>query len=162
MIKFVAFDFDGVFTDNHVWTFEDGHEAVRCSRADGLGLDMLRDAGVHMLVISTEPNPVVAARCRKLNIACRQGVADKLETLKFAIEPLGITLEECAFVGNDINDLEVLRAVGYPVIVADAEPDLIAALRPAPFRWLSRAGGEGAVREFCSGLVRARVLLGTG
>ena len=73
----VVFDFDGVFTDNRVLVFGDGSEAVSCSRGDGLGLDRLRATGLPLLVLSTERNEVVAARCRKVQLECRQGLADK-------------------------------------------------------------------------------------
>ena len=76
-LKIVFFDFDGVFTDNHVYVFDDGKEAVRCSRGDGLGLRRLERVGVEPHVVSTESNPVVGVRCRKMNIKFSQGIADK-------------------------------------------------------------------------------------
>lgn len=149
-VKLVCFDFDGVFTArNQVicgWSEQQGYfEQVTCSRADGIGLDRLRALGVHLAVISTEPNPVVKARCEKLKIACYQGIADKRFTMEKLAAYHGISLAECAFLGNDVNDLEALRAVGLPALVADCE----SALYPAERLILSRNGGEGAVREFC-------------
>ncbi len=76
-VRLAVFDFDGVFTDNCVYMFEDGREAVRCSRADGLGLRRLERAGVEPLVLSTERNRVVGARCAKLKIGYQQGCDDK-------------------------------------------------------------------------------------
>ncbi|MDP6666971.1 MAG: hypothetical protein QF357_06185, partial [Dehalococcoidia bacterium] len=78
----IAFDFDGVFTDNRVYVMQNGEEAVVCDRSDGMGVSMLRKAGYPMVVISTEANPVVGARCKKLNLEVRQGVDDKLPVLK--------------------------------------------------------------------------------
>ncbi len=76
------FDFDGVMTDNRVWVDEDGREMVAANRSDSLGLNALREAGIQTLVISTETNPVVAARCRKLKIEYVQGVEDKATLLR--------------------------------------------------------------------------------
>ena len=152
----VAFDFDGVFTDNRVIVSEDGTESVICSRADGFGLSMLRQRGVDMVVISTEQNPVVSARCRKLKLRCVQSCDDKVSALKSETERLGITLEEVAFVGNDINDVECMRSVGFPVAVADAYPEvkIVAA-------FITKAsGGHGAVRELCEMLCAAKTKSG--
>ncbi len=80
-IELLVFDFDGVFTDNRVYVLEDGREAVACDRGDGMGLSMLRDKGVPMVVLSTEANPVVDARCRKLKLECKHGLADKRAAL---------------------------------------------------------------------------------
>ena len=80
-VKLLVFDFDGVMTDNRVLVFEDGREAVLCSRGDGMGLDLLKKSGLPLAVISKEVNPVVSARCRKLKIPCEQGIDDKLSVL---------------------------------------------------------------------------------
>jgi len=144
-IRLVAFDFDGVFTDNAVYVFQDGSEAVRCCRGDGIGLEKLRSLGVNLAIISTETNPVVSARARKLGIPCVQGCKDKRAALEDMAREKGISLAEVAFVGNDINDLSCLSAVGLPVIVQDAHPDVIPYGR---YRTTS-PGGRGAVRELC-------------
>jgi 3-deoxy-D-manno-octulosonate 8-phosphate phosphatase (KDO 8-P phosphatase) len=144
-IRLVAFDFDGVFTDNGVYVFQDGSEAVRCFRGDGIGLEKLGALGVAVAIISTETNPVVSARARKLGIPCVQGCKDKRAALDHMARAKGISLAEVAFVGNDINDLPCLTAVGLPVIVQDAHPDVIPYGR---YRTTS-PGGRGAVRELC-------------
>ena len=144
-IKLVAFDFDGVFTDNMVYVFQDGTEAVRCSRADGIGLSKLRRAGIDIVIISSETNPVVSARSRKLKTPCFQGVEDKRAVLDQIIEEKGVELAQVAFVGNDINDLPCLTCVGLPIVVQDAHPDV---LPYAKYRTQTR-GGHGAVREVC-------------
>lgn len=144
-IRCAAFDFDGVFTDNAVYVSENGHEMVRCSRSDGLGLAMLRNLGIECVVISTEQNPVVTARCKKLNVDCLQGCVDKVSALGQYIKCKGILFSETSFLGNDINDLEVMKSCGFPVAVADAVPVILAA---AIWRG-RRPGGHGAVREFC-------------
>ena len=78
-IRLIAFDFDGVFTDNMVYVFENGSEAVRCLRSDGIGLQKLKRLGIETVIISTEANPVVSARARKLKIRCVQDCQDKRE-----------------------------------------------------------------------------------
>lgn len=144
-IRLAVFDFDGVFTDNRVFTFEDGREGVCCWRSDGFGLQLLKECGIETLVISTETNPVVSARCKKLKINCLQGCADKLTELKKQALKRGLGLDQVAFIGNDINDIDCLRNVGLPVCVSDAYPQ---ALQYAKIVTKAR-GGFGAVREFC-------------
>jgi 3-deoxy-D-manno-octulosonate 8-phosphate phosphatase (KDO 8-P phosphatase) len=144
-IRLVAFDFDGVFTDNTVYVFEDGAEAVRCFRGDGIGLQKLKKLGVETAIISTEANPVVSTRAQKLKIRCFQNCDDKRKTLENMVQELGISLEEVAFVGNDINDLACLAEVGVPIVIQDAHADVIPL---AAYRTRNR-GGHGAVREVC-------------
>ena len=141
----VAFDFDGVFTDNRVYVFQDGREAVACNRSDGLGVRKLDRLGIHSVVISTETNPVVSERCRKLNIRCYQGVDDKLALLKDIARDLDISLSQTAFVGNDINDLDCLKVVALPIVVHDSHREVL----PYALYRTSACGGYGAVREVC-------------
>jgi YrbI family 3-deoxy-D-manno-octulosonate 8-phosphate phosphatase len=144
-LRLIAFDFDGVFTDNAVFVDENGVESVRCWRGDGLGLSALRKLGLELVVISTEVNPVVSARCKKLKIECRQGCDDKIGTLEDIAKAAGCTLEEAAFVGNDVNDTACLRAVGLPIVVADSHPHVVSLAT-----YVTREkGGRGAVREVC-------------
>jgi 3-deoxy-D-manno-octulosonate 8-phosphate phosphatase (KDO 8-P phosphatase) len=151
-VRLAVFDFDGVFTDNRVWVSELGDETLAFSRSDGLGLRRLEEVGVRPLIVSMEQNPIVTARAGKLEVDCMQGVGDKLTVLHQRAGELGVALEDTAYVGNDINDAECLRAVGLPVVPADAWPEV------APLaRWvLSRAGGTGCVREFCDAVWAAQ------
>lgn len=144
-IQAVVFDFDGVFTDNRVQVLEDGREGVLCDRSDGLGLDYLRSTGIPLVVLSTECNPVVAARCRKLQLEYRQGLTDKLVALKQFAEERRIALSSIVYVGNDLNDAACLAAVGCGIVVADAHPSV----RMGAAVILTRKGGRGAVREVC-------------
>jgi YrbI family 3-deoxy-D-manno-octulosonate 8-phosphate phosphatase len=144
-IRMVAFDFDGVFTDNMVYVFQNGNEAVRCSRGDGIGLQKLKQLGIETVIISTEANPVVSARAEKLKMRCVQNCPDKRAELEKITQELGITLDEVAFVGNDINDRDCLKCVGLPIVVQDAHPDVLGL---AKYR-TQTAGGHGAVREIC-------------
>ena len=93
-IRLVAFDFDGVFTDNMVYVLEDGSEAVRCSRSDGIGLQKLKKLKIETAIISTEPNPVVSARARKLDIECFQDCHDKRAVLDEIAERLDISWQK--------------------------------------------------------------------
>jgi 3-deoxy-D-manno-octulosonate 8-phosphate phosphatase (KDO 8-P phosphatase) len=151
-IRFAVFDFDGVFTDNRVWVNERGEETVGCSRSDGLGLRRLDQVGVQYLIVSMEDNQIVGARARKLRVDWVQGVEDKLPVLRERAASVGVSLDETAYVGNDINDVECLRAVGLPVVPADAWPEVT----PLAKWVLSRAGGAGCVREFCDAVWEAR------
>ena len=142
-IRALALDFDGVFTDNRVLIDQYGTESVFVSRSDGMGIALIQTAGIPLIVISSETNPVVSARCKKLKLSCEQGIFDKLETLKKWAGQIGISIDSIAFVGNDINDIECMKAVGLWIAVADAHP---AALDAAGLV-LSARGGYGAIRE---------------
>jgi YrbI family 3-deoxy-D-manno-octulosonate 8-phosphate phosphatase len=139
-------------TDNGVYVTEEGRESVRCNRSDGLGLERLAATGIAALILSTEVNPVVSARATKLKIPCIQGQRDKLAALLAFAESQRIPLAEVAYVGNDVNDAACLKAVGLPMVVADAWPDVMPLAR---YR-TSRPGGHGAVREICELFVKLR------
>jgi len=142
-IAALVLDFDGVLTDNRVIVFQDGQEAVVCDRGDGWGLAQLKRLGVSLLVLSAEENPVVQARCSKLGIACVQSVQDKLSLLKKWMNKLGIDPAQVIYVGNDIDDVPCLQAVGCGIAVSDACPEA----RSAAQFVLSNPGGRGAIRE---------------
>jgi len=144
-IRLVAFDFDGVFTDNTVYVNQDGGESVRCWRGDGLGLRELERLGIGCVIVSTEVNAVVQQRSRKLSVRCFNGCEDKLSTLRGIADEMRISLDQVAFVGNDVNDLACLSAVGLPIVVSDAHRSVMAVAR---YR-TSTPGGYGAVREVC-------------
>jgi YrbI family 3-deoxy-D-manno-octulosonate 8-phosphate phosphatase len=151
-IRFVVFDFDGVFTDNRVWTNERGEESVACWRGDAFGLRRLEEVGVDHLILSTEVNPAVGARARKIRAQCVQGVEDKAPVLREEAARRGVPLEETAYLGNDMNDAGCLELVGLPVVPADAWPEVVALARIV----LTRAGGRGCVRELCDAVWRAK------
>lgn len=144
-IALVIFDFDGVITDNRVWVDQDGREMVAANRSDSLRLSHLRHAGIEAMVLSTESNPVVAARCRKMGVPFIQGQWDKASALHEIAKERQINLSDVVYVGNDVNDLPCFPLVGCAVAVADAYPEVIAQADLV----LSRRGGYGAVREIC-------------
>lgn len=139
----LVLDFDGVFTDNRVLVFQDGREAVICHRGDGWGLAQLKQLGIPILVISTEQNPVVQARCDKLGISYLQGVDDKLTALQQWALNHAFDLAHVIYLGNDVNDLSCLEAVGCAIVVRDAHP----AVHAAACIILEADGGQGAIRE---------------
>jgi 3-deoxy-D-manno-octulosonate 8-phosphate phosphatase, YrbI family len=139
----VVCDFDGVHTDDHVWVDEKGVESVRVSRSDGYGIKLLKDAGYTVLILSTEKNPVVAARAKKLGVEVIQGQDNKAEGLQSWLEKNSIDASRVAYLANDVNDIPALEQVGWPVVVADAHPTVKLMARIA----LRAKGGEGAVRE---------------
>ncbi len=151
-IRLLVLDFDGVMTDNRVLVDETGGESVWCSRGDGMGVSRVRAAGVEVIVISLEANAVVSARCRKLKVECVQDCKDKLSALRAMAAKRGLPVDAIAFVGNDVNDLECLKWVGLPIVVADAE----SAVLPHARLVTTRLGGRGAVREVCDMLEFAR------
>jgi N-acylneuraminate cytidylyltransferase len=148
----IVFDFDGVMTDDRVVQDQSGNEAVVCSRSDGYGIEMLRRAGIPMVVLSREGNPVVAARCRKLGLVCQQGIDEKVEMVRTFAASVGGDVKGLVYLGNDVNDLECMRIVGLSVAVADAHPRL----RLEADLVLSAAGGRGAVRELADIILSCR------
>ena len=123
-VGLVVFDFDGVFTDNRVWVSETARSRSLCWRGDGIGLRRLK-VGVPYVIVSTEPNPVVARRAEKLRARCVHDVADKLAVLREEAERAGSRLGAVVYVGNDVNDASCLEAVGLPVVPADAWPEVV-------------------------------------
>jgi YrbI family 3-deoxy-D-manno-octulosonate 8-phosphate phosphatase len=151
-VRLAVFDFDGVFTDNRVWTNERGEESVACWRGDGLGLRRLDEVGVEYLILTTETNAAVGARAAKIRADVVQGLDDKLATLRTEVGRRGVSLTETSYLGNDVNDSGCLEAVGLPVVPADAWPDVA----PLASWILTRRGGYGCVREFCDAVWQAK------
>lgn len=148
----VVTDFDGVHTDDTAGLDELGRESVRVSRADGAGVARLRDAGIPVLILSAEANPVVSRRAEKLGVDCIQGLADKGGALREWAAARGIRLDRIAYLGNDRGDIPALDLVGWPMAVPDAAPDALERARHV----LQRHGGHGAVRELAELVLAAR------
>ena len=145
-IRAVVFDFDGVMTDNKVYVNENGNESVRCDRGDGMGTSFLRKKNIKMVVLSTEKNPVVSARCDKLGIECYQDLGDsKLQSLINWSILNNIELNDIIYLGNDVNDSECLKRVGCGIVPSDAHESIKCLANIV----LEKKGGEGAVRELC-------------
>lgn len=139
----IVYDFDGVMTDNRVLVLQDGNEAVLTNRADGWGIGQLKKAGFTQIILSTETNPVVSARAKKLGLEVLQGSGDKRSDLAAYCEARNIALDRVLYVGNDVNDLEAMKTVGFPVAPADAHAEVLAMAK-----YVTKArGGEGVVKE---------------
>ncbi|GAA1045226.1 N-acylneuraminate cytidylyltransferase [Streptomyces murinus] len=145
-IDAVVLDFDGTQTDDRVLIDSEGRELVSVHRGDGLGIAALRRSGLRMLILSTEQNPVVAARARKLKLPVLHGIDRKDLALKQWCEEQGIAPERVLYVGNDVNDLPCFALVGWPVAVASAHDVVRGAARAVT----SLPGGDGAIREIAS------------
>ncbi|MCF3136601.1 N-acylneuraminate cytidylyltransferase [Streptomyces olivochromogenes] len=145
-IDAVVLDFDGTQTDDRVLIDADGKEFVSVHRGDGLGIAALRKSGLKMLILSSEQNPVVAARARKLKLPVLHGIDRKDLALKQWCEEQGIAPERVLYVGNDVNDLPCFALVGWPVAVASAHDVVRGAARAVT----TVPGGDGAIREIAS------------
>ncbi|MFE1526973.1 MULTISPECIES: N-acylneuraminate cytidylyltransferase [Streptomyces] len=145
-IDAVVLDFDGTQTDDRVLIDSEGREFVSVHRGDGLGIAALRRSGLTMLILSTEQNPVVAARARKLKLPVLHGIDRKDLALKQWCEEQGIAPERVLYVGNDVNDLPCFALVGWPVAVASAHDVVRGAARAVT----TVPGGDGAIREIAS------------
>jgi len=152
-IKALVLDVDGVLTDGGMYYGPAGEGLKRFNVKDGLGLRLIVEAGVVVALISGENSEILRRRAEKLKLEnVFVGVEDKLATLKQFLASKKVALEDVAYVGDDLNDLEALRAVGLPIAVADAVPQVRKAAR-----WVtSRRGGDAAVREVCDALLQAR------
>ena len=142
-IKVLVTDFDGVHTDDCVYLNQNGEESVKCSRSDGMGIEMLRKAGIAVLILSKESNPVVSARAKKLGIPVIQQCEAKKPTLEKWLTEQGLTPQQLAYMGNDLNDLECLNMAAWACCPADARPEVKAVAHYVT----EKNGGHGAVRE---------------
>ncbi|MDP0562410.1 MAG: HAD hydrolase family protein [Candidatus Endonucleobacter sp. (ex Gigantidas childressi)] len=142
-IDVFVFDFDGVLTNNLVYLNQDGVESVVCSRADGLAFDVLRKLGKPAFILSTEVNVVVSARAKKLKIEVLQGSKDKVNSLKEMLKNKGFNKEKVLFVGNDVNDYQVIEFCGYSACPSDSHSKI----KEISDIVLNTNGGSGIVRE---------------
>ena len=149
-LKLMVYDFDGVMTDNKVFIDQNGKEMVQVSRADGLGIKLIADLGIEQIIISTEKNAVVSARAKKLNIPCFQGADDKLSVLKKYCNNRKISLETVGYVGNDINDYDVMKEVGETYCPSDANK----IIKNISKYILKTCGGNGVTREIYDLLIK--------
>jgi YrbI family 3-deoxy-D-manno-octulosonate 8-phosphate phosphatase len=148
-IDLVILDFDGVLTDNRVYVMEDGREAVACHRGDGWGIGILGQAGIEVMILSTESNPVVSARATKLGIECLQGCDDKASAMSGIINRKKVNPSRVMYVGNDTNDASAMALVGHPAAPADAHPSILRIAKTVT----KAKGGYGVVREIADLLV---------
>ncbi|QFT34377.1 CMP-N,N'-diacetyllegionaminic acid synthase [Labrenzia sp. THAF82] len=148
-IAAVVTDFDGVHTDDRVQVSENGVESVSCNRRDGLGLELLRKRGTRLLILSKEANPVVRARAAKLKMEVLNQVDDKLPVLDAWCREQGLKWSEIVYIGNDVNDIDCMKAAGLSFAPADAHETALAVAGIV----LKNGGGKGALREMCDYLI---------
>lgn len=163
--RLILLDFDGVLTDNTVIHDARGTEAVRRSRADSQGIDLLADAGLYdkdnyqtnageidIVILSRETNPVVRSVAEKIKIKCTQSQYEKLRAFEEEVKKRNLDYSQVLFMGNDLNDLECINKAGTGVAVADAHPKILEA---ADYVTAAR-GGRGAFREICELILAAK------
>lgn len=152
-IRLVATDVDGVLTDAGMYYTESGDELKKFNTRDGMGIKLLQKAGLITAIVTQERTKLVARRADKLTIPeLHQGVMDKLSCLREMAHKYGLTLKEVAYIGDDVNDLEALRAAGFSAAPADALPQI----RKSVQYVCQKKGGEGAVREIADLILAAQ------
>jgi 3-deoxy-D-manno-octulosonate 8-phosphate phosphatase (KDO 8-P phosphatase) len=152
-IRLFATDVDGVLTDAGMYYSETGDEWKKFNTRDGMGIKLLQRAGIVTAIVTQERTKLVARRAEKLAIPeLHQGVMDKLTVIREMAARHGFSLKEVAYIGDDVNDLEALKAVGFSASPADGLPDILAAVDYV----CRKKGGEGAVREIIEMILEAR------
>ena len=152
-IRLFVYDFDGVMTDNKALIFKDGSEAVYVNRADGLAISELRKADYSQIIITTETDEIVKRRAEKLKIPVYLGINNKLACLKEIINERKISKEEVMYIGNDINDLEVMSFVGLPISPNDAHQSI----KKISKFVTKKSGGDGVIREVLDMLLNDKI-----
>lgn len=148
-IDAICLDFDGVLTDNKVTVCQDGTESVCCSRADGLAFDALKKVGLPVFILSTEKNPVITARAKKLRIPAYQGIKNKRSKLTLLCQQKGYQLDRMLYVGNDLNDYLPMQLCGHSACPSDSHP----AIKKIAAVTLQTAGGQGVIRELVENIL---------
>lgn len=152
-IRLFATDVDGVLTDGGMYYSDSGQQIKKFNVWDGMGLALMREAGLILGIITTEQTKLVAERAKKLKITeVHQGVWDKLGVLQEMGSRYGVSLQEMAYIGDDINDFEALQAVGFSATPANGRPEI----RKAVHYVCKAKGGEGAIRELADNILAAQ------
>jgi len=152
-IKLLATDVDGVLTDAGMYYSENGDELKKFNTRDGMGLVLLRKAGIKLAIVTSEDTKIVERRAAKLKIAdLFQGTRDKVAALEILMKRHSLQWEDVAYIGDDVNDLEVMKRVGFAAAPADATE----ANKKAAQYVTKKKGGEGCVRELCDLILEAQ------
>jgi 3-deoxy-D-manno-octulosonate 8-phosphate phosphatase (KDO 8-P phosphatase) len=152
-VRLLVLDVDGVLTDGRLLYGPKGEFLKAFHVRDGYGIKQVAQAGITVAIISGRKSAAVARRARDLGIRhVTQGANDKLAALRKLAKARGVSIEDCACVGDDTPDAPILEAAGLGIAVADAHPDALAAANLIT----TRPGGHGAVREVCDWLMAAR------
>ena len=148
----IVYDFDGVMTDNKVYVDQIGNETVQVNRADGMGISEIKKLDVKQIIISTEKNPVVSVRASKIGIPCLQGVDNKKDVLLDYCRKNNFDLKQVAYIGNDINDKDVMETVGITFCPADAHDSI----KGISNHVLKTKGGGGVIRELLDLIIKQK------
>jgi YrbI family 3-deoxy-D-manno-octulosonate 8-phosphate phosphatase len=152
-IRLFATDVDGVLTDAGMYYSESGEELKKFNTRDGMGIKLLQRAGLITAIVTQERTKLVAWRGGKLMIPeVHQGVMDKLSLVREMAGRHSLSMEEVAYIGDDVNDLATLKAVGFSATPADGLPQVAAAVDYV----CVKKGGEGAVREIIEMILEAQ------
>ncbi len=152
-IRVFATDVDGVLTDAGMYYSESGDEWKKFNTRDGMGIKLLQKAGIITAIITQESTKIVMRRAQKLTIPeVHQGAYDKLAVLQDLIARHGLTMKQVAYIGDDVNDLQALGAVGFSASPADGMPPVLKVVRYV----CKKNGGEGAVRELADLILAAQ------
>lgn len=143
-IQLIVYDFDGVLTDNKVLVSEKGEESVFCNRSDGLAVQKIKELGIPQIILSGEKNPVVERRAKKLNIEVIHNTSDKKSVLIDYCKKKDCDLKNVAYIGNDTNDLEIMKLIGHPIAPQDANDKVKDIAKVI----VGKKGGEGVIKEF--------------
>jgi 3-deoxy-D-manno-octulosonate 8-phosphate phosphatase (KDO 8-P phosphatase) len=155
-IELVLSDVDGVLTDAGVYYSARGEELKRFSLRDGMGVELLREAGIETGFCTRENSEIVAARAKKLRVQLHLGVRDKLAHLPSMLEAARVRPEAVAYIGDDVNDLGLLCAVAAQGGIAAAPADATLEVRQNVHFVTHSLGGYGAFREFADFILRLR------
>ncbi len=160
LIHTIVFDFDGIFTNNKVMIHEIGSEAVVCDRSDGLAFDILRayqkiyGLNFNYFILSKESNPVVLSRAKKLKLPCKNAISNKLKYLEnYFLENFPEyknPFQGLVYLGNDLNDLPIMRRAGFSIAPSDAHPLVLKIAHII----LPQRGGDGFIRAFIEKLLK--------
>ena len=162
MVKLFLTDVDGCLTDGGMYYTSEGEAMKRFCVYDGMGMVCLQQAGIPCGILTSENSMIVKARAEKLKLRylylgvgskVNPNCLTKLEAAKEICHELGIGLEDVCFVGDDINDVELLSAVGYPCCPPTARPEVLAV---PGIRVLKTPGGQGAIREVADRILSGR------
>ena len=151
-IKLVIFDVDGVLTDGSLFLGDDGQEYKAFNSKDGFGMRLLQDAGIDIGIITGRESTLVRLRMEELGITqIMQGRREKGPALDEMMEQNGLTLDEIAYVGDDVVDLPIMSRVGLSIAVQDARPVV-----KKHAHWITESvGGRGAGRDVCELILEA-------
>jgi len=142
-LDLIVFDFDGVLTDNSVYVDQFGVESVKCSRSDGLAFDILRKINIRTIILSTETNPIVQQRAKKLKIEAINSQTNKEGFLKKFCKDNLYSLDRVLYVGNDLNDYYAMKSAGYRLCPSDSHPKIL----EIATKVIDVKGGDGVVRN---------------